>query len=201
MPRSEERRTQAERRESAERRVIETAVLLIAEHGTRAATLARVGEEAGYSRGIVTHHFGTRDRLLREVVAHAAGQVEVPEYAGDGLLQLRGVVRAYLRTIADRTPTARAFVRMWGEALAADPVLAEVFADQDARLRGVLAEILVRGVADGSMRADLRVDAAAVFVTGSLRGTALQLMSGLLAEGVTAVIDEAERLVADAFGA
>jgi AcrR family transcriptional regulator len=108
VPRPAERRTQAERRELSERRVIETAVSLIADHGTRAATLARVGEAAGYSRGIVTHHFGTRDRLLREVVQHAAGQVDAPAYAGDGLLQLRNTIRAYLEDIAAETPSARA---------------------------------------------------------------------------------------------
>jgi AcrR family transcriptional regulator len=124
VPRPAGRRTQAERRELAEQRVIETAVALIAEHGTRAATLARVGEAAGYSRGIVTHHFGTRDHLLRKVVQHAAGQVHASAYAGDGLLQLRGTVRAYLETIAAQTPSTRAFLRMWGEAIAADPLLA-----------------------------------------------------------------------------
>lgn len=98
MSNSVERRTQDERRALAERRVVEAAVALIADHGSRSATLARVGENAGYSRGIVTHHFGTRDGLLRRVVEYAR-QVDVPECDSDGLRQLTGTVESYLRNI------------------------------------------------------------------------------------------------------
>ena len=40
---------------------------LIAAGGVRAVTLAAVGTEAGYSRGIVNHHFGSRRALLDAV--------------------------------------------------------------------------------------------------------------------------------------
>lgn len=65
------RRTQQERREQTERKVIAAATALIAEHGSRALTLAEVGKTAGYSRGIVTHHFGSRENLLRAVMRDA----------------------------------------------------------------------------------------------------------------------------------
>src|SRR3954452_11802274 len=65
------RRTQQERREEAERKVLAAATALIAQHGSRALTLAEVGEAAGYSRGIVSHHFGSRENLLRAVMRDA----------------------------------------------------------------------------------------------------------------------------------
>jgi len=65
------RRTQRERREETERKVLAAATALIAQHGSRALTLAAVGEAAGYSRGIVSHHFGSRENLLRAVMRDA----------------------------------------------------------------------------------------------------------------------------------
>ena len=37
------------------------------ESGVRSLTLARVGERAGYSCGIVTHHFGSKQALVDEL--------------------------------------------------------------------------------------------------------------------------------------
>src|SRR5687768_176398 len=58
------RRTQIERRADAERRMLDAANALVAEKGLPALTLAAVGTAAGYSRGLPTHHFKTRARLL-----------------------------------------------------------------------------------------------------------------------------------------
>ena len=58
------RRTQEQRRAETERRVVDAATELIATSGSRRITLAQVGEAAGYSRGIVYHQFGSRERLV-----------------------------------------------------------------------------------------------------------------------------------------
>src|SRR2546421_53515 len=58
------RRTQQQRRDQAETALLNAAAELAVEHGVRSLTLARVGERAGYSRGIVTHHFGSKQALL-----------------------------------------------------------------------------------------------------------------------------------------
>lgn len=64
------RRTQAERREEARQRVLQAATALVAIHGSRAVSLAAVGEAAGYSRGIVHHHFGSKAQLLEELIKY-----------------------------------------------------------------------------------------------------------------------------------
>ena len=125
------RRTQRERREETERKVLAAATALIAQHGSRALTLAAVGEAAGYSRGIVSHHFGSRENLLRAVMRDAQA-FTVPE-AGDSAADwLAETVRAYLKNVTSRRPSARAFLQMWGEAIAADPVLMPLYAEHDA---------------------------------------------------------------------
>ena len=76
------RRTQRERREETERKVLAAATALIAQHGSRALTLAAVGEAAGYSRGIVSHHFGSRENLLRAVMRDAQAFPQVWDDSG-----------------------------------------------------------------------------------------------------------------------
>src|SRR5580693_3794419 len=75
------RRTQRERRDLAEAALLNAAAELAVEHGVRSLTLARVGERAGYSRGIVTHHFGSKQALL-ERLARATQTGFVPGLAG-----------------------------------------------------------------------------------------------------------------------
>src|SRR5579859_7195148 len=65
------RLTQPQRRAAAERRVLDATARLIAQGGSSMLTLADVGREAGYSRGIVTHHFGTKEALLARLAAAA----------------------------------------------------------------------------------------------------------------------------------
>jgi AcrR family transcriptional regulator len=186
------RRTQQERREQTERKVIAAATRLIAERGSRALTLAEVGEAAGYSRGIVSHHFGSRENLLRAVLRDAQA-ISLPQTGESAGAWLADTVRAYLQSISNQRPASRAFLMMWGEAIATDPVLMPLYAEQDARFRRLLADKVREGIGDGSVRADADPEAMAVFLVGLLRGIALQLISTPPLERVEAIIDEAER--------
>ncbi|WP_370966974.1 TetR/AcrR family transcriptional regulator [Amycolatopsis sp. cg9] len=192
------RRTQDQRRAETERRVLDAAMALIARSGSRAVTLAEVGEAAGYSRGIVYHHFGSRERLL-EAVLDEAQRFDVPDYRGDGLDHLVRIVEAYLRNVVRRTPSARAFLQLWGEAIAADPALAPLFARRDADFRQLLANVVRQGVADGTVRPDANPAAAAVLVVALVRGTGLQLIAQPPVRNVPALIREATRSVRAAF--
>ncbi|MBL6614377.1 MAG: TetR/AcrR family transcriptional regulator [Reyranella sp.] len=186
------RRTQQERREQTERKVVAAATALIAEHGSRALTLAEVGEAAGYSRGIVSHHFGSRENLLRAVMRDAQA-FNLPDPGESAAAWLAETVRAYLKNVTNQRPAARAFLQMWGEAIASDPVLMPLYAEQDARFRRLLADKVREGIRDGSVRADADPEAMAVSLLGLLRGIALQLISTPPPARVKAIIDEAER--------
>lgn len=186
------RRTQQERREQTERKVIAAATALIAERGSRALTLAQVGAAAGYSRGIVSHHFGSRENLLRAVMRDAQA-FDLPDPGESAGVWLSDTVRAYLKNVSNKRPAARAFLQMWGEAIASDPVLMPLYAEQDARFRGLLADTVREGISDGSVRADADPEAMAVYLLGLLRGIALQLISTSPPADVEAIIDEAGR--------
>lgn len=191
------RRTQEQRRAEAERRVLDSAMTLIARNGSRAITLAQVGEAAGYSRGIVHQYFGNRAGLL-EAVMRDAGTFDVPEYEGNAREQITDLVASYFRNVVDRTPSSRAFLQLWGEAIAADPVLTPLFAERDASFRKFLAGRIKAGVGDGSIRADIDPKSGAVLLLSILRGTGLQLIATPPVRNLPALVTEAKRSVAAA---
>ncbi|MGB3351862.1 MAG: TetR/AcrR family transcriptional regulator [Mycobacterium sp.] len=170
------RRTQAERRAETRQRVLGAAVSLVAAHGSRAVSLAAVGDAAGYSRGIVNHHFGSRARLLEELIKHTQ-QFDIPTDAATGLGRLTQFVESYLSGIHARSPRSEAFLKLWTESAGAEPALAPLFAERDARFREVLEQYVRDGVSDGSIRPEASPAVAAVAIIGLLRGTAMMALS------------------------
>jgi AcrR family transcriptional regulator len=67
-------RTQEQRRIEAERRLVRAAAELVGEIGPTRVTLANVGERAGYSRGLATHHFGSKAALMQRLVETVTSQ-------------------------------------------------------------------------------------------------------------------------------
>lgn len=170
------RRTQQQRRDETARRLIDAATTLFAARGSRSVSLADVGRLAGYSSGIVSHHFGSKQRLLAAVVERAQ-QFDIPPAGSLGLQRLTATLSAYLSTLRRRAPAPQAFLQLWSEAVGADPVLAPLFAERDGWFRRLLADYIRAGIDDGSIRADADPDAHAIALVGLVRGIGLQLMS------------------------
>ncbi|OIJ66438.1 TetR/AcrR family transcriptional regulator [Streptomyces mangrovisoli] len=51
--------------------LLDAAVRVVARGGLRRLTYRAVAEEAGVTHGLVVHHFGSRDALIEEALAHA----------------------------------------------------------------------------------------------------------------------------------
>jgi TetR/AcrR family transcriptional regulator, regulator of biofilm formation and stress response len=58
---------------SAEERILAATMVIIGEQGLQAVTHRAVAREAEVSLGAISHHFPTRDDLLRDALRHAAG--------------------------------------------------------------------------------------------------------------------------------
>jgi AcrR family transcriptional regulator len=168
------RRTQQDRRDQAETALLTAAAELVVEQGVRSLTLARVGERAGYSRGIVTHHFGAK-RALIERLARATQAGFVPGL-GDlppGLDRLLRLIDGYLGELGRIGVFNQAFLVLWAEA-ATQPELAPIFRERDDAFRADLRDDVEAGIADGVVDPGLRPDEVAIAVVGQLRGIALQ---------------------------
>jgi AcrR family transcriptional regulator len=167
------RRTQAERREQTGSALLHAAAELVVEGGVQALTLARVGERAGYSRGIVTHHFGSKKALV-DALARASQSGFVPGVVHEpGLERLLYLIDGYVAALGGTRTMSRAFLLLWAEATTS-PDLAETFRERDERFRADLRADVSAGIAAGTIRADLDPRDVAVAVLGQLRGIGLQ---------------------------
>ena len=54
--------------EARRRQILDAAVEVLAEAGFGGASLARIAERAGISKGVISYHFDGKDELLRQVV-------------------------------------------------------------------------------------------------------------------------------------
>lgn len=168
------RRTQQERRDQAETALLTAAAELVVEQGVRSLTLARVGERAGYSRGIVTHHFGGKQALVERLArATQTGFVPGLEDVPPGLGRLLRLIGGYLGELGRIGVFNRAFLLLWTES-ATQPELAPIFRERDAAFRADLREDVEAGIADGTIDAGVSAAEVAVAVVGQLRGIALQ---------------------------
>lgn len=168
------RRTQQERRDQAEAALLTAAAELVVEHGVRSLTLARVGERAGYSRGIVTHHFGAKQALVERLArATQAGFVPGLKDLPPGLDRLLRLIEGYVGELGRIGVFNRAFLLLWAEA-ATQPELASIFRERDAAFRADLREDVEAGIADGTIDPGADPTEVAVAVVGQLRGIALQ---------------------------
>ncbi|HVO49050.1 MAG TPA: TetR/AcrR family transcriptional regulator [Steroidobacteraceae bacterium] len=106
------RRTQLERTALSDRKLAEAAISLLIERGISGTTLIAIGERAGYSRGLVTHRFGSKAGLLAHVHdAIAAHWIEwVQSRVGDatGVQALERVVDALYEFIVEAPDELRA---------------------------------------------------------------------------------------------
>lgn len=181
------RRTQQERRADTERRVLDAAIELIASVGSASTSLSQVGERAGYSRGIVNHHFGSKDELLRRAARYAQTAVPSPDPDLHGLPRLLALVENYISYIVKLETAGRAFLTMWAESVTSEPVLRDIYLERDAWFRTLISEIVAEGIKDGSIRADVDAASFAVVLLGQLRGTGLQMMLDASTTSPTAI--------------
>jgi AcrR family transcriptional regulator len=168
------RRTQKQRRDEAEAALLNAAAALVVEKGVRSLTLARVSEQAGYSRGLVTHHFGSKQALL-ERLAQASQTGFVPGLDGlpPGLDRLLRLIGGYVGMLGQVGVLNRAFLLLWAEAATASE-LTPIFRERDEAFRADLREDVTAGIADGTVRPDVVPHEVAIAVVGQLRGIGLQ---------------------------
>ncbi len=168
------RRTQQQRRDQAETALLNAAAELVVEQGVHALTLARVGERARYSRGLVTHYFGSKQALLQRL-ARATQSGFVPGLDGmpPGLDRLLRLIDGYIGALGQLMMPNRAFLLLWAEAATAED-LALIFRERDESFRADLREDVAAGIADGTIRPDVTAQETAVAVLAQLRGIGLQ---------------------------
>jgi len=111
-----------QRRAQAEHGLLVAAAELVGEVGPSNVTLAVVGERAGCSRGLTTHHFGSKGALmdwLVEVVSHPLLEDFTQAPTGDSLAaEVLGLTRVYFESAGGLASLTRARPALWATAVA-----------------------------------------------------------------------------------
>jgi len=186
------RRTQRERRETSHRRMLDAAVKLIERQGSSRTTLAQIGELSGYSYGLVSHRFGSKEALVRAVTSqlqlsfarHEMGEID----RLSGLDALITVAQRYVRAAASRNRNA--LYVLIGEALGPVPEIRAEMAAADRNFRLTMRRFIEQGIKAGEIRAEVDPDAQAALLIGTLRGLAIQRLLDPAAFDLEAVCAE-----------
>lgn len=172
------RRTQSERRDQSEKSLLAAAAALIAERGVNAATFDNIGQRAGYSRGLATQKFGSKQGLIEALIAHlhARGDAGFAEHQIDAMPALDAVlayVDDYLRNLETDSEVRAYFIMMAGAVADLSQVRA-AFAASHKRVERRLEALVLRGQAEGGIRPEIDADAAALMIGSLLLGLSMQ---------------------------
>ncbi len=125
-------------------RIEDAACACMARGGIRAFTVDQVVAEAGVSRGLIAHHFGSMDGLLVAVYARMYREwITVIKAPRPGLSPLAAIIEAVVSPELFRREVHNIWLTLWGE-IANNPVLRDehrrLYGDYRATIAGALRE-------------------------------------------------------------
>lgn len=170
--------TQAQRTALSDKRMFEAAIDLINEYGTRKMTLREIGERAGYSRGMASYRFGSKDGLLQELFARFDNRWK--EHLLERLQGKHGLeaVRAGIHAQRDffrREPSyMRAMYLLWYESLGKESDIRETLMDHHAVYRKDARQWILEGIRDGDISPTINAEQFAVRYCSFMFGTIYQ---------------------------
>lgn len=168
-------RTQEERRDESEQRMLAAGVRLLAQYGPEKLTLTEVGKRAGYSRGLPAHHFGSREQYLKALASYVAIEFDRTLSKADsvsGLVAVLDITCAVLDQLkADPTGALATQIVL------ADPQRERALSDDIAELRDGTLALLTRHIESGKKAGEIRSDVAP------------EHASLLIAAGICGIID------------
>ena len=139
----EPRRPQQDRSRATRARLLESAIVCLAELGWTASTVAVVAEHAGVSRGAAQHHFPTREALFLAAldhVTHERGEMMRREVGERPDLSTEGIVTVVFGLYTG--PLFRAALMLW-VAAASEPQLREQVLPVEAHIGREVHRVVV----------------------------------------------------------
>lgn len=137
------------------RQIVDAAVATLAELGYAKTSFARIAERAGISPALISYHFATKDRLLRQVVVDITAAMDraITAEVGDApsyRIALRRMIEAQVRYFAEHTTEVLALGHIFGRG--GDDSLGDDLADDRSRTLAELEGMFSEGQAEGEFR-------------------------------------------------
>jgi AcrR family transcriptional regulator len=196
------RRTQEERREEAEHRLLEAAVRIIGKTGVETFTLADVSEAAGYSRGLPTHYFKNKAGLLTAVVTYLVEHhFQRPTFAGRQRITIDDIVAeiSSFIEVAKKNPlAAKAFMAALAGSLN-NPALAEAAERHNAAILAKYEDGIRNGIKHGEIDSGIRAHSWAVMLVAATRGIVAQWLVRPKNVDIDAARDDLEKAIRHCF--
>lgn len=171
------RQTQAERRETAERAILEAAKLLVAEKGLEELSMNEIGEAAGYSRALPGHYFGSKSALIHALTDHIlAGygeRMRSGSTPSQGLELLLDVVRFCIDDAVANPVAVRAYQTILVSGLSR-PELKPMVDRMTIQSINDIAGLIIQARELGDVRTDVDPLAEASIIISAIRGVLFQ---------------------------
>lgn len=172
------RMTQAERTALSDSRMLDAAIRLVDERGTHDTTLKDVGERAGYSRGLASSRFGSKEAMFFELVNRfnqrwkEAGKVAVGDHTG--LEALRRANQGLIDFFHSEATFIRAMYIIWYEMVGYSDPMRMRLAQQHAAYRHGVAKWMREAKSKGEARQDISAEQVAVHYCSGVFGLIYQ---------------------------
>ncbi|MGX6449385.1 TetR/AcrR family transcriptional regulator, partial [Patulibacter sp. S7RM1-6] len=164
---------------------LDATAALVSERGVRGLSPRAVARRAGTTAALVYYHFGSAAGLVSAALHHANEQApsvaRLPGAPADR--PGRAAVVEALEAEFDDDPRVRDLNAIWNEvgALAAfDPAVRDDLRDVTEAWTATVAAGVRRGVADGSIAADVDPEEAAELLTAAVDGLSQRWLAGVL---------------------
>lgn len=170
---------QQQRTERSTNALLQAASELIVEGGFDALTFAAIGERAGYSRGLVTARFGSKDGLVEALIDRIVNTWNtrnvLPHTRGlSGRDAMVRVIEA-IRRQAERDPSGlRVLYALAFEAIGPHEELRFRMRKLHEAMRADFSAVIRRGKRDGSVATHVADDREAELIIAGLRGIGFQ---------------------------
>ncbi len=163
-----------------------------ARHGYEGATVRRLEEATGLSRGAIFHHFRDKDSLFLAVAEDDAAAM-VATVARNGLVQVMRDLLA--RAVSPDTTGWLGSQLEVSRRLRTDPAFASRWAQRSAAIAEATRDRLARQREAGVLREDIDIDVLAQFLELAYDGLVLHLAMGRPAGDLGPVLDLVEEAV------
>ncbi len=173
-----QRRTQAERTALSDARMFDAAMQLIVEQGTHATTLKAVGERAGYSRGLASSRFGSKDALFGQLVLHfnTSWTRELANKVGTrgGAHACLAALHAVEDFLSSHSTYMQAMYILWFESISTHNDVRDHLAAYHQIYRDDVAHWVEEGISGGEIDADVDAECYAFGFCSFIFGTVYQ---------------------------
>jgi AcrR family transcriptional regulator len=170
----------AERRLDSDkaRRIVAAMRASVARRGAAGSTFDHVAREAGVSRGLLHYYFGSKERLLVEVVRHDAWlriqELEDRLRDADTLDAVIEALVVQLRELVEQDDVTHAVIHELLSAARQNDEIRDELGEHYRRLRGRVGEILREKEADGVVALRAEPEAAAAVLLAIADGFEVQ---------------------------